>query len=35
MRIFSKVGSLVQGLYKQSHMAGWGIFQAKEKATLF
>ena len=35
IRIFSKVGNLGQGLYMNFAQAGWGIFQAKEKATLF
>lgn len=36
IRIFSKVGNLGQGVYiRFGKSGGWGIFQAKEKATLF
>lgn len=37
IRIFSKVGNLGQGVYIRFGKSGggWGIFQAKEKATLF
>lgn len=35
IRIFSKVGNLGQGVYIRFGKSGVGIFQAKEKATLF
>jgi hypothetical protein len=35
IRIFSKVGNLGRGYILDLASRGWGIFQAKEKATLF